>query len=165
MRSSLFRVDNPKEKRLKGGGEPLFWTLHILCRCEHFCSCIQILYIHHEQNWLWITTKLIWGMPENHEQITLNKDDDIAASQIPVMWQCISITIHNNKCPESCKCQIIFQETLISYWKSNNNERAGNSPVKLTMGIIDIDSKHLFYCFNKTAYPCIRILNSMVSLT
>ena len=24
---------------------------------------------------------------ENHEQITLNKDDDIVASQIPVMWQ------------------------------------------------------------------------------
>ena len=29
----------------------------------------------------------------NHEKITLNKDDDIGGSQIPVMWQCISITI------------------------------------------------------------------------
>ena len=32
---------------------------------------------------------------ENHEKITLNKDDDIGGSHIPVtcMWQCISITI------------------------------------------------------------------------
>ena len=32
---------------------------------------------------------------ETHEQITLNKDDDIhvGGSQISVMWQCISITI------------------------------------------------------------------------
>ena len=30
---------------------------------------------------------------ENHDKITLNKDDDIGGSQIPVMWQCISITI------------------------------------------------------------------------
>ena len=30
---------------------------------------------------------------ENHEQITLNKDDDIGESQIPVMWQSISIKI------------------------------------------------------------------------
>ena len=29
---------------------------------------------------------------ENHEQITLNTDDDIG-SQIPVIWQCLSITI------------------------------------------------------------------------
>ena len=31
----------------------------------------------------------------NHDKITLNKDDDIGGSQIPVtcMWQCISITI------------------------------------------------------------------------
>ena len=30
---------------------------------------------------------------ENHDKITLNNDDDIGGSQIPVMWQCISITI------------------------------------------------------------------------
>ena len=32
---------------------------------------------------------------ENHEQIILNKDDDIGGSQISVMWQCISITIYH----------------------------------------------------------------------
>ena len=40
---------------------------------------------------------------ENHEQITLNKDDDIGASQIPVMWQCISITIPLAKQVHPCK--------------------------------------------------------------
>ena len=42
---------------------------------------------------------------ENHEQITLNKDDDIqvGGSQIPVMWQCISITIPLAKQVHLCK--------------------------------------------------------------
>ena len=31
---------------------------------------------------------------KNHEKMTLNKDDiHVAGSQIPVNWQCISITI------------------------------------------------------------------------
>ena len=41
---------------------------------------------------------------ENHEQITLNKDDDdIGGSQIPAMWQCISITIPLAKQVHLCK--------------------------------------------------------------
>ena len=40
---------------------------------------------------------------ENHEKITLNKDDDIEGSQIPVMWQCISITIPLAKQVHLCK--------------------------------------------------------------
>ena len=40
---------------------------------------------------------------ENHENITLNKDDDLGGSQIPVMWQCISITIPLVKLVHLCK--------------------------------------------------------------
>ena len=40
---------------------------------------------------------------ENHEKNTLNKDDDIGGSQIPVMWQCISITIPLAKQVHLCK--------------------------------------------------------------
>ena len=40
---------------------------------------------------------------ENHEQITLNKDDDIGSSQIAVKWQCISITIPLAKQVHLCK--------------------------------------------------------------
>ena len=40
---------------------------------------------------------------ENHEKLTLNKDDDIGGSQIPVMWQCISITIPLAKQVHLCK--------------------------------------------------------------
>ena len=40
---------------------------------------------------------------KNHLQITLNKDDDIAASQIPVMWQFISLTIPFAKQVHLCK--------------------------------------------------------------
>ena len=38
-----------------------------------------------------------------HEQITLNKDDDIGGSQISVMWQCISSTIPLAKQVHLCK--------------------------------------------------------------
>ena len=34
------------------------------------------------------------GTLENHEQITLNKDDDIGGSQIPVMWQMYFKQVH-----------------------------------------------------------------------
>ena len=42
---------------------------------------------------------------ETHEKITLNKADDIhvGGSQIPVMWQCISITIPLAKQVHLCK--------------------------------------------------------------
>ena len=40
---------------------------------------------------------------ENHEKITLNKDDDIGGSQIPVMWQCIAITVPHAKQVHLCK--------------------------------------------------------------
>ena len=40
---------------------------------------------------------------ETHEKITVNKDDDIGASQISVMWQCISITIPLAKQVHLCK--------------------------------------------------------------
>ena len=44
---------------------------------------------------------------ENHEKkITpnkINKDDDIGGSQIPVIWQCISITIPLAKQVHLCK--------------------------------------------------------------
>ena len=39
----------------------------------------------------------------NHEQIILNKDDDIRGSQISVMWHCISITIPLAKKVHLCK--------------------------------------------------------------
>ena len=37
------------------------------------------------------------------KKITLNKDDDIGGSQIPVMWQCISFTIPLAKQVHLCK--------------------------------------------------------------
>ena len=40
---------------------------------------------------------------ENHDKITLNKDDDIGGSQIPVMWQCISIIIPLAKQVQLCE--------------------------------------------------------------
>ena len=40
---------------------------------------------------------------ENREEITLNKDDDMGGSQIPVMWQCISSTIPLDKQVHLCK--------------------------------------------------------------
>ena len=39
---------------------------------------------------------------ESHEKIALNKDDDMGGSQIPVMWQRISITIRLAKQVHLC---------------------------------------------------------------
>ena len=39
-------------------------------------------------------------------------------------------------CTESCECQIIVRTPRYPNWKINNNERAGSSPVWLTMGIL-----------------------------
>ena len=39
---------------------------------------------------------------ENHEQITLNNKMAASASQIPVLWQCISITIPLGKQVHPC---------------------------------------------------------------
>ena len=40
---------------------------------------------------------------ENHEKITLNKGNDIRGSQIPVLWQCISMTIPLAKQVHLCR--------------------------------------------------------------
>ena len=62
---------------------------------------------------------------ENNEKITLNKDDDIGGSQIPVMWRCISITISLAKHVHLCKIYVCIPLlfTSVSCYCMHCNEK------------------------------------------
>ena len=54
------------------------------------------------------------GNLKYHEEITLNKDDDIAGTQIPLMWQLISITIPPAK-PSSSAVNVCMPSSFVHF--------------------------------------------------
>ena len=61
-----------------------------------------------------VATNINCDTLKNHEEITLNKNDDTAGTQIPVMWQLIFITIPPAK-PSSSAVNVFMPSSFVHF--------------------------------------------------